>query len=63
VDISREKLPASNPMAFCSSLGYSADAVSTNTVRLYGRGPRGEWVLDEGTWKTITSSPHFGMTR
>ena len=32
-------------------------AVSTNMVRLYGRGPRGERVVDEvpqGTWKTIT---------
>jgi transposase len=32
-------------------------AVSTNMVRLYGRGPRGERVIDEvpqGTWKTIT---------
>jgi transposase len=32
-------------------------AVSTNMVRLYGRGPRGERVIDEvpqGTWRTIT---------
>jgi transposase len=32
-------------------------AVSTNMVRLYGRGPRGERVIDDvpqGTWKTIT---------
>ena len=33
-------------------------AVSTNMVRLYGRGPRGERVIDDvpqGTWKTITA--------
>jgi len=32
-------------------------AVSTNMVRLYGRGPRGARVIDDvpqGTWKTIT---------
>jgi transposase len=32
-------------------------AVSTNMVRLYGRGPHGERVIDDvpqGTWKTIT---------
>jgi len=32
-------------------------AVSTNMVRLYGRGPRGERVIGDvpqGTWKTIT---------
>jgi DDE superfamily endonuclease len=32
-------------------------AVSTNIVRLYGRGPGGERVIDdvpEGTWKTVT---------
>src|SRR5262249_38331034 len=32
-------------------------AVSTNMMRLYGRGPRGERVIDEGpqgTWKAIT---------
>ena len=32
-------------------------AVSTNMVRLYGRGPRGARVIDEvpqRTWKTIT---------
>ena len=32
-------------------------AASTNMVRLYGRGPRGERVIDDvpqGTWKTIT---------
>jgi transposase len=32
-------------------------AVSTNMVRLYGRGPRGVRVVDrvaQGTWKTIT---------